>query len=284
VRFCLSAARGRYVFLLGNDDALQDHTALRQVGDALLEVGSPDVAFVNYSDWSSGQIVRRSQGTKVLGSGANAAIRFFRSFSFVSGLIYAREMAIQHETDRWDASIYYQIYLACRILAAGGKLAALDVVAIRKDVVVENRSVPNYQTRLGHARWSFQPRHTGLDSVIRVTADAVLPFLPQPARSAALRQIVSQVLAITYPYWLFEYRRIGNWSVAVGVARGMWPHTLVGEYELRKRDTLVIWLLYAVVTLLGLTVPSRLFNRIRGTLADHVRRIAQSTPNRTSRS
>ena len=252
VRFCLRAARGQYVFLLGNDDALKTPETLADVVAALQELQLPEIAFTNYEDWATGVPVNRAQATRVLGGGAQTAARYFRTFSFVSGLIYKQELASAHETGKWDQSIYYQIYLASRILAAGGHLGALSLSAVRKDVRFAGKGVPTFIERQANQPWSFQSRSTGLDSVIRVTADAILPTLPEDERSKTLRRIVAQVYAITYPYWLFEYRRAVNWSYAVGIARNLWPGTLLADYDLKFFDALRLWLLYLAVTIVRL--------------------------------
>ena len=277
VRFCLRAARGRYVFLLGNDDALAGPDTLAQIARMLQELDMPAVVFTNYEDWGSGEVVRRSLGTRVLGAGATAAVSNFRSLSFVSGLIYEQSWAARHETDRWDQSIYYQVYIGCRILAEGGRLGTLDLSAVRKDVRIEGQTVPNYISRWANEPWSFQSRHTGLDSVIRVTADAVLPLLPIAQRSAAWRRIVAKVLLTTYPFWLFEYRRVSNWSFAAGIAREMWPGKMLKEQQTRLLDKAYLYVIYSVVTLIGLTLPLTLFYPVKSKLADLVRYLQQSS-------
>ena len=277
VRFCLAAAQGTHVLLLGNDDALAGPDALQRVATSLRKLDGPAVAFSNFADYHTGAVTRRAQSTRALGSGPDTAIRFFRSFSFVSGLVFERKAALQHETDEWDDSIYYQIYLASRIIAAGGSLGGIDECVVRKDVRLDGQKVPNYATLWSGAPWSFQSRHTGLDSVIRVTAAAVLPILPGCRQSDALRSIAGQVLTIPYPHWLFEYRRVANWSFAFGVARGMWPYGLLAEHRLTARDRAWLWALYGAVTVIGLLFPSTLFVRFRSRLADQVRRYQQSS-------
>jgi hypothetical protein len=276
VRFCLSAAQGEYVLLLGNDDALAGPDALRKVAFALRELGGPTVAFTNYADYASGVVTRRARSTCLLGNGPDTAIRFFRIFSFVSGLVFARQAALQHETDTWDGSVFYQIYLASRIIASGGKLGAIDECAVSKDVRLDGRTVPNYVTKWSGAPWSFAIRQTGLDSVIRVTAAAVLPTLPKDQHSGALRRIIGQVLTVSYAHWLFEYRCVANWSYGLGVARGMWPGKLLSEYRLAAQDRAWLWGAYGAVTVAGLLFPASLFVRFRTRLADGVRRHQQS--------
>jgi glycosyltransferase involved in cell wall biosynthesis len=277
VRFCLAAAQGRYVFMLGNDDALAGPAVLQRVSEELTRLGQPEVAITNVSDWETGLVTQNAPSTCLLGRGPKTAIRFFRSFSFISGLIFSRVATQRHETDRWDHSIYYQIYLATRIIAAGGQLGALDVCAVRKNVRVDKQTVPNYETKWSGVGWSFQSRHTGLDSVIRVTADAILPLLPEAERSTALRSMVGQILAITYPAWLFEYRRVANWSFAVGIARDLWPTKILAEYHIACRDRLYVWILYGAATAASLAIPACLFNNIRPQLADFVRRLRQQS-------
>ena len=272
VRFCLAAALGRYVFLLGNDDALAGPSVIFNLMQYLTRLGSPAVAFTNHADWASGALTRRAHATQVLGAGPEIAIRFYRSFSFVSGLVYDRQAAREHETDRWDRSVYYQIYLASRIIAAGGQLAAIDLCTVRKDVRLNGQTVPNYVTKAAEARWSFQRRETGLDSVLRVTVDAILPFLPEGRQSDGLRRIAAQLLTITYPFWLFEYRRVANWSYSVGIARSLWPAGLLAKYnQLHRHDRLILWLYYLGASGLGLVVPNGIFGRAKGRLADLVR-------------
>lgn len=283
VRFCLNAAKGKYVLLLGNDDALNGPGTLAEIADALRTLEYPELAFVNFEEWSvPGSVVRRAVSTRVLGHGVGAAVRFFRSFSFVSGLIFDREQSARHDTDRWDRSIYIQIYLATRIMANGGRVASLAIAAIRKDVRVDDLTVVTYATRIRNAPRSFAPRHTGLDNVIRVAADGVLPLVPTGERSSTLRRIIAQILTITYPFWLLEYRRVSRWSLAVGVARAMSPGALLREYRLAPSDRAYLVGLYWIVTLLGLLVPVQLFTAMRATVAHLVRRIQQSTPIRSS--
>jgi glycosyltransferase involved in cell wall biosynthesis len=278
VRFCLAAAQGRYVLLLGNDDALGGPETITEIVSTLIELGYPAVAFTNYNDWANGEMTQRAVCTQVLGTGPQTAVRFFRSFSFVAGLLFEQAAARQHETDRWDQSVYYQIYLASRIIASGGMLAALDINAVRKDVRIDGQHVFNYAVKWTDAPWSFEARHTGMESVIRVTVDAVIPFVPAEQHSKTIRQIAQQILTITYPYWLVEYRRVANWSFAVGVAREMWPGKLLREYSALKRvDRRKLWIRYGAATCGGLLLPPRLFAQVKRQLAVRIRQNAQAS-------
>src|SRR5439155_15679064 len=169
VRFCLRAATAPYVMLLGNDDALANEDVVDQLVTGLRQIDWPEVAVTNYKQWDDdSSMIKRVFGTGVIGSGPSVALANFRMFSFVSGLIYNREAALTHETDRWDHSIYYQIYIGCRILASGGRLGAIDCVAVAKDVKIRGKGVPSYAIKHKNEPWSFQPHDGGLLSVMRV--------------------------------------------------------------------------------------------------------------------
>ena len=276
VRYCLRAARGRYVFMLGNDDALASDDVLMRVKELLESLNMPEVCVTNFQDWESGKVTRRVYGSGILGTGPAAAVHYFRSLSFTTGLIFDREAAIRHETDRWDHSIFYQIYLGCRIIAAGGRLAGVDVVTFRDHIRIDGKLTPeHFRVKYRGAPWSLSHKHTGLDSVARVTVDAVLPFVAPTARSAMVRRVYTQVFAIAYPFWLFEYRQLANWGMAFGVARDLWPPNRLAEYQLRFRDRLYLWCLYIGSTVCGLTIPAFLFNSVRHRLAAWVRRRRQ---------
>jgi glycosyltransferase involved in cell wall biosynthesis len=276
VRFCLSNARGRYAMLLGNDDALPDPETLRMLAEKLREINYPEVALTNYEDWESGRVSRRTHGTLILGSGPETAAHYFRSFSFVSGLVLETASARRHDTDRWDHSIFYQIYLACRIIASGGRLGGLDVIAIRDHIRLEGKLVPGtYRNRYKNAPWTSEAKHTGLDSVARVTADAILPFVPEAERSAILKNIWQQILTISYPFWILEYRGLANWSWGLAIARDSWPGKRLAEYRLSVFHRIYLWLLYFLVTAVALILPTSLFAAVRQRLADFVRRRRQ---------
>ena len=275
VRFCLAAAQGRYVMLLGNDDALANADTLTEIAAALAALQYPAVAFTNHAPWDAPeQVVRRAVQTTQLGRGPTAALGCFRALSFVSGVLFSQAAAAQFDTDAWDGSVFYQIYLGCRIIAAGGAVAGLAVTAIHKDVRIAGVGVPTYATK-ARREVDWRPRETGLGTIARLVMVALGPFVAPPQRSRMMRQVMQQVLLISYPYWLLEYRRVAHWSWSWGVARRLWPAHWVFDDRLRWHDRVWLWLEYVVVTVIGLVVPVSLFVRLRTSAALFVRRLQQ---------
>ena len=276
VRFCLSQARGKYVLLIGNDDALAHCNVLQQLEETLSSLGYPDVAFTNYEDWETHQVSRRALFTKSYAGNVETALKFYRSFSFVGGLVFKHEQALKHETDKWDRSVYYQIYLAVRIISSGGYLASLDVTAVSKDVRIEGQKVFTYVDKWKEAEWSFKQRHTGVDSVLRVTWDAMKPYLSASEQSRYARRLISNAYATLHPYWVMEYRRVANWSFAVGVARGHSPGVIFKEYPLNPLDKFLLVVQFYVITVASLTIPLQIFARAKSFVASWLRRRQQT--------
>jgi glycosyltransferase involved in cell wall biosynthesis len=276
VRFLLNVSRARYVIMLGNDDALASPDTLQELETALRGLGLPAVAFTNSTEYQTGELLRRAFHTSVIGSGPDAAVSVFRSFTFVSGLIFDCESAQRFETDRWDRSVFYQIYLASRIIACGGAVAAIDLPAIRKDISIDGSAAASKAGLLEHEGWSFAARESGIDSVMRVVLDAVLPAVPEAERSAWARRIVGQMLTTAYAHWLIEHRWLANWSLSVGLARGMWPRSYIKDIpDLSARDRLYLWSLYLGVTGFGLTAPVTLARKVGPVVARQLRERVQ---------
>jgi glycosyltransferase involved in cell wall biosynthesis len=84
VRFCIKKARGKYVFLLGNDDDLTDENVLGKLHDKLQLNNNPKIAFTSYSDFLTGELIKRAQNTRIFYGCTKTAIKLFRAFSINS--------------------------------------------------------------------------------------------------------------------------------------------------------------------------------------------------------
>ena len=119
LREAIAMARGQFCLLLGNDDVLASSTVLEELYADLKDFGKIGVVISNYADFSTGRQFRRVKKTDILGAGPEAAIRYFRSFSFVSGILLRTSLSKEFFTKKWDGSEMYQMFIGCRILAKG---------------------------------------------------------------------------------------------------------------------------------------------------------------------
>jgi len=124
VRKVIEVSRSPWVMLMGNDDLLLPEcieTAQRFI------TANPDVPMISRSfvmfqgDLKSSLGVSRHSPTDQVYKHSNASpAMIFRVCGFVGGLIVNREWASGLATDRYDGSLYYQIYLGAEAFCQEG--------------------------------------------------------------------------------------------------------------------------------------------------------------------
>lgn len=267
LRTSLELATGEYLFILGNDDALAtDHTVADLAG-ILDTLGKPDVAFGNYCLYGDrNHVGRRALSTAVIGKGPSVAIKAFRSFSFVAGIIFRRNAFEAYNTSKHDGTVYVQMYLGARIIAAGGVLATIDVPLVAKDVVVGGVDTSSYRDTLKRDNSKLMKRAGGLNAVAGVVCDAILPCVDPNQRRNYAVSIYQQILTKTYAHWLHQYRKDGVYLASVNLALGCSPGDLM---RFGYRDTVTylrILPIYVVVTGVGLFSPLWLLDMLKARL------------------
>jgi glycosyltransferase involved in cell wall biosynthesis len=263
LRAALAAGEGEYLFVLGNDDALPEKDTLSKLAAILTRLNYPDVAFTNFHLTGCPEDVqRRARTTSVIGSGPDVALKHFRSFSFVGGVVFKRTAFNQHNTAAYDGSVYVQIYLAARTIAAGGTVAAISESLVAKDVRFPGEDINSYLDTLARNNRHLHAELGGLDQVGRVGCDAILPYVPERSRQRYILKIYAQLLLLTYPYWLLNYRQNGVYRAAVNLALGCFPTKLIRIFDVSLFVYVWLTVLYAGATVIGLLVPVRLLGRV----------------------
>lgn len=278
LRASIALARGTFCFLLGNDDALAAPTTLEEVAADLRRWGPTGAVITNYETWATGHRFTRVPQTGILGLGPRTAIRHFRNFSFVSGILLERTGALRHATAGWDGSEMYQMYLGCRIVADGAPLLGLARITIRQGIRIPGESVDSYVSRAVEAPRSVRVRTVPLATLGRLVYDAVSPSLPPAERPGALEAILLQIWLFPYPYWLIEYRRVRSWQYAVGFCLGMSPHHLLGGLPLPWGRRWRCRALYGIMSVFGLWGSIRVFRRLEPRLYRWAKAFRSSPP------
>jgi glycosyltransferase involved in cell wall biosynthesis len=256
LRAALESARGEYLFVLGNDDALPEGNTLSKLAGILAQLNYPDVSFTNFHLYGRpDEVVRRAKSTAVIGSGPEIALKTFRSFSFVGGLVIKRSAFKKHNTGKHDGSVYVQIYLAARTIASGGTLATISESMVVKDVTFSGEEVNSYLDQLAQNNRRLHAELGGLDQVGLLGCDAILPYVPSGSRQRYLLKLYAQLLLLTYPYWLLNYRKNRVYRAAVNLALGCFPGNLVKTADMALHVRLCLIVLYAGSTIVGLLVP-----------------------------
>jgi glycosyltransferase involved in cell wall biosynthesis len=263
LRASIALARGKYCFLLGNDDYLASPTVLEELAADIVRFGSVGVVMTNYEDFATGAIVERVRRTAIVGAGPSIAASSFRNFSFISGVVLQRERAQFHTTDRWNGSEMYQMYIGCRIIAEGGHLLNIQRVTIRKDIQIPDERVDSYALKPRIARCPVQERQLPMVQIGRLVIDAIEPY---KAPGRLLENVVMQLLLFTYPFWIVEYRRVQSWRYALGVCLGMRPRNLLENVPISWVRKLRLRILYGAASLAGLLVPIKAFQAVQASL------------------
>jgi glycosyltransferase involved in cell wall biosynthesis len=134
LRMLFARATGDYCVMMGNDDLLCPG-ALGTIGTLL--AAHPEVAVVIRSyGWFSDnpakldQVVRYFPATSIFSPGEDTAVTFFRRVGALAGLVFRREDAVAVASDRFDGTLYYQVYLAAELLLRGHGLYIAETIAL----------------------------------------------------------------------------------------------------------------------------------------------------------
>lgn len=264
LRASMVPANGDYIFILGNDDALPQINTISKLVSILKRLEYPHIAFANFHLYGKEhEVVSRAQKTALIGAGPDVAVRTFRSFSFVAGIVVKRSAFQSHDCDSYDGSIYFQIYMAARIIASGGSLASIAEPMVAKDVEVGERPSNSYLDVLASDNRKLTPKTGGLDQVGRVACDAILPYVPANQRSKYIIIIYRQILMYSYSYWLYDYRQNNVYRAAVNLAIGCYPSNLIKIQSVPLSAHVYIFFIYLFTTLSGLLVPVNILSKMK---------------------
>jgi glycosyltransferase involved in cell wall biosynthesis len=264
-RAALGLAKGKYCLLMGNDDGLKDADSLQRIADDLQRTNWPEIALVNYEDWQSGDIIRRVTVNDFQCSGVDAALKNFRHFAFVSGLLVHRERVQALATNRWDGSEMYQMFTLCKILAHGGRALWIDRSEIRKDVRAAGEQIDSYAAKPRLSPCPIIVRESTLSKLAPLVWDAVhdAPSMTSVSASAIAMTIMRQLYSYTLPYWLVEYRKVQSFNYALGLGLALSPNRIARAMPLSAWKRAELWTRYSAMLVGGLLVPQRLFTAIK---------------------
>jgi glycosyltransferase involved in cell wall biosynthesis len=265
LRASMGLAQGRYCLLHGNDDCLKDD-ALEKLHREIVQHGYPAVVIPNFEDWRSGAVTRRIRHTGLEGCGPVVAVAHYRNVAFVTGVILETSKAHALATTKWDGSEMYQMYLMARMIASGGQLLTLGTSLVRKDIQVPGEDVDSYAKKPRLNPCPIQERTPPFVQIGRLVADAIDPSLGMGNKDKVLRKLIAQLYLFTYPFWVFEYRRVQSWRYALGICLGIRPKNVFAGLPVSGLTGVQLRLLYAGACAAGLLIPVSLFDKAKPAL------------------
>lgn len=271
LRQSVELASGTYCFILGNDDSLYDTTDIDFLVSFIKQHDFPELGYTNYvEEGNPGKVFERAIETKLLGSGPDLAMHQASNFSFVAGLIYKRDSFLKFNTDRFDGSIYAQIYLSCLMIASGCRVFSIHRPLVLKDLIVDVDRRDSYRDKIAKTWKEMKVVDGGLPSVVNVMISA---FIDSGTLTQGLvYRVFKRIYGTTYPHWLLDYRSNGAFPEAWGMVRGLRPGRMNHFGKLNFINQIRIRLVYLFSTIIGLLIPVSIFVKLKPALYKWLRK------------
>ncbi|OYU12436.1 MAG: family 2 glycosyl transferase [Comamonadaceae bacterium PBBC1] len=279
LRTSISLSEGKYILLMGNDDALVDVSTLAYLKDLLDKNCPVGVAITNYHELSTGKDYRRMVRTGILGAGPEMAASTFRHYAFVSGIVMDGESARAATSDKCDGSEMYQMYLGSRLISAGGQFLSIDKICVLKDIQIPGQSVDSYKAKPKIAPCPIIERPLPMGQILQTVAIGIDSVISGQARNRSVSLVAKQLYKFTYPFWIFEYRRVQSFNYALGVYLALRPSKTMNRVKMPFLSRTSSWLIYILAGTLGFFTPLSLFDSARPFLYALAKRGQKLIPN-----
>lgn len=258
LRTALLMAKGKYCFLMGNDDALYSESTLQELHDFLIHHPKTRVLISNYTQVLSNNFVNRVRPTGYLGQGQEIALHHFRNFSFLSGIVMNTDCVQKESTRKWDGSEMYQMYIGCRIISRGGMLSAYEAPVTLEGIQIADEQVDSVANKVKYANrfaQNFKVRHIPLGQLPALVSDALMVnknFL-------LITRIYFQYYTMPCLYWLFEYKRIGGYRFYLEILLGFHPKYTMSKCPSGLVTKSVVFIFYIIVAIVTAVIPHHIF-------------------------
>jgi hypothetical protein len=137
LRALLRNAHGDYCLFMGNDDVLLPGALahVRRALDRFPDVGVLLRSYGWFRDDPSRpvQVVRYFPTGRYFPAGPATAVSFFRRVGALSGLVFHRETSLSYDTEQFDGTLFYQLYLAANLLLDRAGLYLPDTTVMCRD-------------------------------------------------------------------------------------------------------------------------------------------------------
>lgn len=257
-RKCIEMASGDYALVIGNDDSINGAESIAFLVKFLEQNNYPDIGYCNMlEERTGGTLIKRAWGNRIIGEGSDIALKNYSCFSFVGGLVYKRSVFLQHNTSKYDGSIYAQMYLGVYMISKGAKLFCIEEPLVLKDLLLDGVFRDSYRDRIAKTWKDFKVVDGGMPSVINVLIGALRD-------AGALTQqriyiIFRKIYAVTFPHWVLDYKENGAFPEAWGLVRGLKPTKNKNYQLLNLWNKIKIYFIYIFSSAAALLLPVFIF-------------------------
>lgn len=261
-RKCIEMASGDYAFVIGNDDSINGAKGISSLVEFLINNNYPDIGFCNMIEERTGNtLIKRALYTRVIGRGAEVALKNYSCFSFVGGLIYKKATFDKYNTDKYDGSIYSQMYLGVYMISMGATLFSIEAPLVIKDLLLDGVFRKGYRDKIARKWRNYRVVDGGLPSVINVLIGALRDA--NVLTQCKAYYIFKRMYSITYPHWILDYKENNALPEACGLIVGLQPLRNENFKLLSPFNKFRIYSLYASSSVVALGTPVFLFKAFK---------------------
>jgi glycosyltransferase involved in cell wall biosynthesis len=259
-RKCIEMATGDYAFVIGNDDSIYGNESIAWLVGLLEQTNYPDIGFCNMmEERTGGTLIKRAIKTTIIGSGTGVALNNYSCFSFVGGLIYKRSTFLLYNTEKYDGSIYSQMYLGVYMIICGARLVSIAEPLVLKDLLLDGVFRKGYRDRISKKWKDFRVVDGGLPSVMNVLISALRDGNSCTQGNAYF--IFRRMYCVTYPHWILDYKENGAWPEAFGLIVGLNPLRNENYFLLNRVNRLLIFSFYLMASITAILLPVFIFKK-----------------------
>jgi glycosyltransferase involved in cell wall biosynthesis len=270
-RKCISLSSGDYAFVIGNDDSIFGIDSIQYLVDFLILNNYPDIGYCNMIEENTGgSLINRAIKTDLIGTGVDVALKNYSCFSFVGGLIYKKETFLKYNTDKYDGSIYAQMYLGVFMICDGAKLFSINKPLVLKDIVIDSDHRNSYKDKIAKYWKDFKIVDGGLPSVINVLISGIKDAKKYSESRAFF--IFKRIYGITFPHWLLDYKQNNAFPEAIGLVIGLNPIKDKNFKELLIFSRIKIYFIYLFSTCFALLMPIFIYKPLKQKIYSFLKR------------
>ncbi len=138
LRQLIRLAKGKYCFFMGNDDLLKPG-ALKLVNNQISAhqcIGIVLRSYEWFNETGTEHVVHYCPNNKLFQAGEDAIVFAFRRVGVISGYVIDRKRAQEIDTDKYDGTLFYQMYLTINVLKD------MDALYIDETIVMCRNDIP----------------------------------------------------------------------------------------------------------------------------------------------
>lgn len=257
LRRLIQLADGEYCFFMGNDDLLSPG-ALGGVEQMLRKHENVGIVLRSYG-WFNEQgiehVVRYCSSDRFFNAGEQAIVFAYRRVGVISGYIVHRQAAHQIATNKYDGTLYYQMYLTFNILKHMNAIYINDTIVLcRNDVPPDFGNSESEKGKYKPGNYTVNARVLMISSILKIAKEE-----SERNNIDVFPKIVSDIAKYSYPILARErtrgvltfitfYYRIGR----LGLAKNAYYHIyFLLLLFIGKKN--VDWLFYSIKNKLGYT-------------------------------